>query len=435
VFYWLTWTTRTPRLWRPEQTSYGPFNPGTSTSSSTVTVVQPEGQEVDFVAAVRSGSQRGGNSHGGAHGERPEVAALPMSRRLPRRPGWLPACVLSTGGTGTRLHPARRPAAGRETVAPGATKLGRPQRTFAPVGLAVRPAVSGRHWRILQHLPSPVFTASLWSILKGPGGQTIPCWGEKQLPVQFSGRRFTWTFLLASVEFPILGADFLKHFNLIVDLAASQLLATDTLQRFAAGPPAAAAAAAQSRGGLFSAVESTPPLYRGVFNEFQDVASSSRLNLATTPDTYPLPNIQDLSARLGGCTIFSKLDLRKGYYQIPGQEGDIHKTTVITPFGLWEFLRMPFGLRNARHSFQRFMDEVLSGQDFAFCYLDDILIGSSTPDEHLLHYHRRRQLHRWHPLPALRRRLPTAVLSPLHLHPQRRLHGWPRLPAPRRRLP
>ena len=111
-------------------------------------------------------------------------------------------------------------------------------------------------------------------VLKGPGGQTIACWGEKELPVQFSGRRFTWTFLLAKVEFPILGADFLKHFNLIVDLAASQLLATDTLQRFAARPPAATAAAAQARGGLFSAVESTPPLFRGVFNEFQDVASS-----------------------------------------------------------------------------------------------------------------------------------------------------------------
>jgi hypothetical protein len=51
-----------------------------------------------------------------------------------------------------------------------------------------------------------------------------------------------------------------------------------------------------------------------------------RLNLATTLDTYPLPNIQDLSARLDGCTIFSKLDLCKGYYQIPVQEGDIHKT-------------------------------------------------------------------------------------------------------------
>ncbi len=92
-----------------------------------------------------------------------------------------------------------------------------------------------------------------------------------------------------------------------------------------------------------------------------------RLNLATTLDSYLLPNIQDLSSRLHGCSIFSKLDLRKGYYQIPVQEGDIHKTAVITPFGLWEFLRMPFGLCNAGQSFQRFMDEVLSGLDFAFC--------------------------------------------------------------------
>jgi hypothetical protein len=60
---------------------------------------------------------------------------------------------------------------------------------------------------------------------------------------------------------------------------------------------------------------------------------------------------------------------------------------VITPFGLWKFLRMPFGLRNAGQSFQRFMDEVLSGLDFAFCYLDDILIGSSSTEEHLHHLH------------------------------------------------
>jgi hypothetical protein len=111
------------------------------------------------------------------------------------------------------------------------------------------------------------------------------------------------------------------------------------------------------------------------------------LNLATTPDSYPLLNIQDLSSRLHGCSIFSKLDLGKGYYQIPVQEGDIHKTAVIMPFGLWQFLRMTFGLRNAGHSFQRFMDEVLSGLDFAFCYLDDILIGSSSTEEHLHHLH------------------------------------------------
>jgi hypothetical protein len=113
--------------------------------------------------------------------------------------------------------------------------------------------------------------------------------------------------------------------------------------------------------------------------------SYCRLNLVTTLDSYPLSNIQDLSARLHGCSIFSKLDLYKGYYQIPVQEGDIHKTAVITPFGPWEFLRMQFGLCNAGQSFPRFMDEVLAGLDFAFCCLDDILIASSSEDEHLQH--------------------------------------------------
>jgi hypothetical protein len=55
----------------------------------------------------------------------------------------------------------------------------------------------------------------------------------------------------------------------------------------------------------------------------------------------------DLAARLHGCKVFSKLDLKKGYYQIPVRLEDVQKTAVITPFGLWEFLRMPFGLRNA----------------------------------------------------------------------------------------
>jgi hypothetical protein len=70
-----------------------------------------------------------------------------------------------------------------------------------------------------------------------------------------------------------------------------------------------------------------------------------RLNLVTQPDKYPVPNIQDLSSRLHGCTVFSKLDLRKGYYQIPMAAADVPKTAVITPFGLFKFLRMPLGSR------------------------------------------------------------------------------------------
>jgi hypothetical protein len=84
------------------------------------------------------------------------------------------------------------------------------------------------------------------------------------LAVEFSGRRFEWTFLLAKVNFAILGADFLKHFNLIVDLAANQIVDTVSLQRFAAGPPVATDAPPASRG-LFATIEAKAPAFRGIF--------------------------------------------------------------------------------------------------------------------------------------------------------------------------
>jgi hypothetical protein len=83
-----------------------------------------------------------------------------------------------------------------------------------------------------------------------------------------------WTFLLAKVDFAILGADFLKHFHLVVELVGSQLLDTRTLRRFAAGPPAATDAPPQSSRGLFAAVEAMPPVFRQIFSQFQDVANA-----------------------------------------------------------------------------------------------------------------------------------------------------------------
>ena len=106
------------------------------------------------------------------------------------------------------------------------------------------------------------------------------------------------------------------------------------------------------------------------------------LNARTVKDSYVLPNLHDFTASLAGKKFFSKIDLSKGYWQIPMHPDSIPLTSVITPFGCFEFLRMPFGICNAGCSFQRLMDQILSGLDYIFVYLDDILIFSVSEDEH-----------------------------------------------------
>jgi hypothetical protein len=110
-----------------------------------------------------------------------------------------------------------------------------------------------------------------------------------------------------------------------------------------------------------------------------------RLNAATVLDTYPLPNMMDFTTKAAGCTCFSKIDLRKGYHQIPMHLADVEKTAIITPFGLYEYNRMTFGMRNASNTFQWLLDRTLDGLPPAFGYLDDVLVSSpgATPQQHL----------------------------------------------------
>ena len=105
-----------------------------------------------------------------------------------------------------------------------------------------------------------------------------------------------------------------------------------------------------------------------------------RLNAITKKDVYPLSRIDDILDQLGKAKYFTSLDLASGYWQVKLAKESREKSAFTTHCGLYEFIRMPFGLCNVPATFQRLMQVVLAGLDWKSCfvYLDDIVIAFSV---------------------------------------------------------
>ena len=300
-------------------------------------------------------------------------------------------------------------------------------------------------------------------LLAAANQSPIRTYGRRMLTLDLGLRRaLSWPFIIADVHHAILGADFLIHSGLLIDMQHRRLVDSCTTLCIS-GEVCAAAVHSVAAHGLTDgemqarrgydellvefegitrpggqhatlqgetvqhAIHTTgPPIYerprrlygerlhaaQDFFRDLQDrgiVRPSSsqwasplhmvdrkegghratgdyrRLNAVTQPDRYPIPVIEDIFHECHGASIFSTVDLEKAFYQVPMAKADICKTAITTPFGMYEFLRMPLGLRNATQTFQRFMDALLRELPFAHCYLDDIIVASHSHEEHLQH--------------------------------------------------
>ncbi|GFT85219.1 hypothetical protein TNCV_496741 [Trichonephila clavipes] len=283
----------------------------------------------------------------------------------------------------------------------------------------------------------------------------IPAYGMVRKELNLGLRRpFIWTFIIADVSSPIIGADFLKHFNLLIDLKKKRLMDVETslftpcvfsnivqpsiltvdanisfkniLSEYPDLSNPSLISKSASHGTVHHIITTGPPvtvrprrlhpkLYDAVKVEFEfllaqgiirpskspwssplhvvpksdstvrPVGNYRQLNSVTEFDSYPMPYLNDFAHALHGKRIFSKIDIFKAFHQIPVAECDIPKTAVTTPWGLYEYTHLCFGLVNAPQTFMRFMHKVLRGLPFCFVYLDDILCYSENAEEHRSH--------------------------------------------------
>lgn len=108
-----------------------------------------------------------------------------------------------------------------------------------------------------------------------------------------------------------------------------------------------------------------------------------KVNAVTKPDSFPLPRMEDCVDKVGAARYVTKLDLLKGYWQVPLTSRASEISAFVTPDALLQYSVMAFGMRNAPATFQRLMNQVLSGVTNVEVYLDDVVVFSNTWEEHL----------------------------------------------------